>query len=341
MDCMHHVSSARNRPTDSSASRATQPGAPPRPRRQGFTLVELLVVVAIVALLISLLLPALGRAQRAARTLNDGANVSQIHKGFLSYATLDPSGRLPLPGLIRRLAVPGLGFVPGQGQENLGQNNTANLYSSMIAKNFITPDILYSPVEENPVVREKNDYNFNSYNPAAPGDANGPRQWDPTFYANIFRPNDGQPDSVCHTSYAHLALIGDRKKYNWNNRAGQNRPILGNRGTNNGVYQGEQYSRSYTLLFHDPRDTWEGNICYGDNHVTLERSMVPDSVQFECGSGSTSNLTKDNIFTYLDFANCSQSAGQGNFSAGDTWMCIAIGSPTATLYTCAPEQLIP
>jgi hypothetical protein len=107
------------------------------------------------------------------------------------------------------------------------------------------------------------------------------------------------------------------------------------------VYQGEQYSRSYTLLFHDPRDTWEGNICYGDNHVTLERSMVPDSVQFECGSGSTSNLTKDNIFTYLDFANCSQSAGQGNFSAGDTWMCIAIGSPTATLYTCAPEQLIP
>ena len=50
---------------------------------RGFTLVELLVVVAIIALLIGLLLPALSKAQRSAKTLQDSANISQIHKGFI------------------------------------------------------------------------------------------------------------------------------------------------------------------------------------------------------------------------------------------------------------------
>ena len=142
--------------------------------KSGFTLVELLVVVAIIALLIGLLLPALGRAQRAAKTLNDAANIGQIHKGFLTYSNADPKGYLPLPGLIRRAAVPGVGpggaaaFVPGQGEEQQNQNNSANLYSAMIAKNFVTPDVLFSPVEENPVVRQMTNYNFQAYNPAAP-----------------------------------------------------------------------------------------------------------------------------------------------------------------------------
>ncbi len=305
---------------------------------RGFTLVELLVVVAIIALLIGLLLPALGRAQRAAKSLNDSANISQVHKGFLTYANSDPRGRLPLPGLIRRAAVPGAGpggsaiFVPGQGEEQQNQNNTANLYSSMIAKNFITTDILISPVEENPVVRLKNDYNFNSYNPAGPGDSFGPFQWDATFRANINAIPDGGTTNVSHTSYAHLALIGDRKKFTWNNKANSTRPIMGNRGTHNGAVTGNNYAKSYTLLFHEPKDTWEGNICYGDNHVNLERSVIPDTVQYECGSIT---LKKDNIYTFSDFA----SGGCKGIQENDTWMCIGIGSPTNTSYQQAAERL--
>ena len=94
-------------------------------KQSGFTLVELLVVVAIIALLIGLLLPALSKAQRTAKTLQDSANISQIHKGFLTWANQDDRGRLPIPGLIKRKTVPGAGpngaavYVPGQGEEDL------------------------------------------------------------------------------------------------------------------------------------------------------------------------------------------------------------------------------
>jgi prepilin-type N-terminal cleavage/methylation domain-containing protein len=303
-------------------------------QKSGFTLVELLVVVAIIALLIGLLLPALSKAQRTAKSLQDSANISQIHKGFLTWANQDERGRLPIPGLVKRQAVPGAGangatvFVPGQGQEDLAQNNTANLNSSMVAKEYITVDVLISPVDTNPVVKRHDNYNRNAYNPSA----TTPTFWDTGHLANIFRAADGQATSVCHTSYAHLALHGERKKFSWSNKADGTRPIMGNRGTYKGAFNGANYQKSYSLTFHAPDDTWEGNVCYGDNHVSLERSVIPDNVQYECGN---INLRKDNIYAWSEFASCAGGASTG----GDTWMCIAIGAPNATTYAEAPEKL--
>ena len=111
-------------------------------KKHGFTLVELLVVIGIIAVLISILLPALSKAREAARTVQCASNLRQLVIGVNQYAN-EYRGIVPL------------GFQGGSARESNQLHNEGNggyylmLGKLVLARVLTTPDVFQCPAYTN------------------------------------------------------------------------------------------------------------------------------------------------------------------------------------------------
>ncbi len=64
------------------------------PKKTGFTLLEMLVVVAVILILFAILMPALGRAKEAGRSARCASNLHQLQLASLDYA-MGNNGNFP------------------------------------------------------------------------------------------------------------------------------------------------------------------------------------------------------------------------------------------------------
>lgn len=309
--------------------------------RKAFTLIELLVVIAIIALLIGILLPALGKARASARQLKCQTQVRGIHQGMVLFAS-NNGDNYPIPTEYDR----GNTTLTATSFKNL----PGDVLSILIYSGFFSPELCVSPAEQSGQIRIDEDYALSTPLNAVGGASATQNQalWDPAFKGTPAHPdaspNGARPTTATvgtvpgNNSYALMPWFGSRRA-RWTNTFQSTETVIGNRGpsysatgtgaaiswtlvtgTTATAWGNTQIGTgSTTLLIHGGRTSWEGNLAYNDNHVDFATRPDPEVNPFTFSSLPAGQRSQpDNVFVAENDSTRVAETQTGNIAATGT-----------------------